>query len=118
MARYALVRDGMVENVISWDGISPWEPPSGFELVLDEHGEAEPEGRFNGRIFLARIKPTEPPPEKTVGERFVELEAKLTERAAVLEIENADMKKRLSAIESTRVDDPKGQDVEPKEVVA
>jgi len=33
LADYAVVRDGVVENVIVWDGQSAWSPPDGTTLV-------------------------------------------------------------------------------------
>jgi hypothetical protein len=33
MARYAIVSNGTVENVSEWDGVTPWEPPSGTTAV-------------------------------------------------------------------------------------
>ena len=27
--RYAIIRDGIVENIILWDGVSDWTPPEG-----------------------------------------------------------------------------------------
>jgi hypothetical protein len=29
---YAMVRDGVVVNVIDWDGVTPYTPPEGCEL--------------------------------------------------------------------------------------
>ncbi len=57
MARYALIKDGVVVNVIEWDGISSWTPPEGYELVLDDGGKAEPEGTYDGQQFIVRVKP-------------------------------------------------------------
>jgi len=32
--RYALVdEDGLVENVVLWDGAAPWSPPTGLTAV-------------------------------------------------------------------------------------
>lgn len=33
MGRYAVLRDGIIENVVAWNGADPWEPPSGTEVV-------------------------------------------------------------------------------------
>lgn len=30
--RYVIIRDGVVENVIIWDGVTPYTPPEGCEL--------------------------------------------------------------------------------------
>ena len=27
--RYVVIRDGVVENVVIWDGVSDWQPPEG-----------------------------------------------------------------------------------------
>lgn len=35
--RYAIVRDGIVENVIVWDGETPYSPPEGTILVANEN---------------------------------------------------------------------------------
>lgn len=40
MGRYALVRDGVTEAVIVWDGVSPYTPPPGCKLVPE--AEAPP----------------------------------------------------------------------------
>lgn len=32
MGRYAIIRDGVVENVTLWDGESEWSPPEGAEI--------------------------------------------------------------------------------------
>ena len=37
--RYGIVRDGIVINVVSWDGVSEWSPPIGCELV--RHDEVD-----------------------------------------------------------------------------
>ena len=31
--RYAIVRNNIVENVVLWDGVTNWGPPSGCDLV-------------------------------------------------------------------------------------
>jgi hypothetical protein len=38
MDRYAVVTDGIVTNIISWDGVSEWSPPEGSEAVLIPEG--------------------------------------------------------------------------------
>lgn len=34
MRNYFVLRDGVVENVVVWDGVSDWTPRSGTELVI------------------------------------------------------------------------------------
>jgi hypothetical protein len=36
--RYAVLRGSKVENVIAWDGVTPWAPPEGCVAVLDPDG--------------------------------------------------------------------------------
>ena len=31
--RYALIKDGKVENVIEWDGVSEYQPPDGYTML-------------------------------------------------------------------------------------
>ena len=31
--RYAIIRNGVVEQIILWDGVNDWRPPSGTELI-------------------------------------------------------------------------------------
>lgn len=42
MTTYAIVQNGVVQNVMEWDGISPWVPPAGSTIV------AIPEGTYTG----------------------------------------------------------------------
>jgi hypothetical protein len=30
---WVLIKDGVVENSIVWDGVSNWSPPTGYEVV-------------------------------------------------------------------------------------
>lgn len=34
--RYAIVRNNLVENMIVWDGVTPYTPPDGTILVQSE----------------------------------------------------------------------------------
>lgn len=34
--RYALVRDGVTENIILWDGVSKYTPPQGVQIVPED----------------------------------------------------------------------------------
>ena len=53
MARYAMIvtATGLVDNVIEYDGSSPFTPPSGIELRL-AGANAEPGGTWNGSAFV------------------------------------------------------------------
>ena len=64
MGRYAMVvtASGLIDNVIVYDGVSPFTPPTGIELVEDTGGgvPAEPGGSWNGSAFVRApvIEPT------------------------------------------------------------
>ena len=53
MGRYAMVvtATGVVDNVIEYDGVSPFTPPTGIELIEATDG-AEPGGTWNGSAFV------------------------------------------------------------------
>ena len=53
MARYAMIvtATGLVDNVIEYDGSSPFTPPTGIELRLAADN-AEPGGTWNGSAFV------------------------------------------------------------------
>lgn len=58
---YAMVRDGIIVNIINWDGVTPYTPPAGCEL----HRWA---GRMNiGWAWVdgAPIDPDAPPSPET-----------------------------------------------------
>ena len=55
MARWAVIRNGVVENVIEWDGGDGWEPPEGAKLVEDAMGVAGPGDLHDGKDFT-RVK--------------------------------------------------------------
>ena len=56
MGRYAMVvtASGLIDNVIVYDGASPFTPPTGIELVEDKGDgvPAEPGGSWNGIAFV------------------------------------------------------------------
>lgn len=31
--QWLLVKNGIIENIVVWDGVTEWTPPDGFELV-------------------------------------------------------------------------------------
>lgn len=33
MANYAIIKDTLVINVCSWDGVTPWQPPEETEVI-------------------------------------------------------------------------------------
>jgi len=67
MGRYAMVvtATGAVDNVIVYDGVSPFNPPAGIELVEDTGSgvPAEPGGTWNGSAFVRAVVPEVPTDE-------------------------------------------------------
>ena len=69
MGRYAMVvtASGLIDNVIEYDGASPFTPPTGIELVEDKGGvgevPAEPGGTWNGSAFVRAVVPEIPADE-------------------------------------------------------
>ena len=58
MGRYAMVvtATGAVDNVIVYDGVSPFTPPTGIELI-EATDNAEPGGTWNGSAFVRAVVP-------------------------------------------------------------
>jgi hypothetical protein len=58
MARYALVENSIVLNIILWDGASKWNPPKNNTVVpVSESEPVEPGWSYDGATFH--------PPEKS-----------------------------------------------------
>ena len=61
MGRYAMVvtASGLVDNVIVYDGVSPFTPPTGIELI-EATDDAAPGGTWNGSAFVRApvVEPT------------------------------------------------------------
>ena len=60
MARYALIvtASGLVDNVIEYDGVSPFTPPTGMEL-READNNAESGGTWNGSAFVRAVVPAQ-----------------------------------------------------------
>ena len=59
MGRYALIisATGAVSNVIEYDGVSPFNPPTGMEL-REATDDAEVGGTWNGSALVRAVIPT------------------------------------------------------------
>ena len=79
MGRYALIvtETGVVDNVIVYDGVSPFNPPDGMELRVATDG-AEPGGTWNGSAFVRAVVPTVSTDEART--RVLMVEVTLTEK--------------------------------------
>lgn len=55
MRRWALVNKDskIIDNVISWDGVSYWTPPDNYDLIeCGQTDDAEPGGKYEDGKFL------------------------------------------------------------------
>lgn len=67
MKNYALVKNGIVENVVAWDGVSEYDP--GPEYTLVETAEAAIGWTYDGNAFVPPAPPLSPP-ELTAAEKL------------------------------------------------
>ena len=58
---------GAVDNVIVYDGVSPFTPPTGIELI-EATDNAEPGGTWNGSAFVRAVVPTPTRTQVLMGE--------------------------------------------------
>ena len=96
---------GAVDNVIVYDGVSPFTPPAGVELIEDTgRGEpAEPGGTWNGSAFVRAVVPDPTRTqvlmrEVTLTEKFdSDAEAMVDKTADEIAAEKAELKTLLLA---------------------
>ena len=62
MIRYAMIRNGAVENVVLWDGVSEWTPDDDFD-VIDCPPEVGPGWRHGADGFVSPEEPGREPDE-------------------------------------------------------
>jgi len=77
MPNFALINNqNIVENVISWDGLSEWNPPENMICVNIENLECGIGCIYDGSIFI-KPKPVElePTPQPTKEELLAQLNA-------------------------------------------
>jgi hypothetical protein len=59
MQRYALINSqNIVENIVSWDGVSEWTPPENMICLNVENISCDIGSTYNGSIFI-KPKPVE-----------------------------------------------------------
>ena len=66
MGEYAVVRDGVVENIIVWDGETEWSPPEGCEVI------ATPDGCAIGWLVENGVPQRPEEPVQVLGTKEVE----------------------------------------------
>jgi len=57
--RYAIIKDGVVVNVILWDGQAEWQPPEGATLVNVDDIIFGPGYLYDGETFTDPSPPLE-----------------------------------------------------------
>lgn len=65
--------DGLVINVIEWDGTAKWSPPEGGTAIKSEHGSSG-DTFIRGKVIPAPVpkRPPEVPPPPTFQELVAE----------------------------------------------
>jgi len=53
MKTWAIVRNGIIENVCLWDGVSQWQPPEGCESICIEGLDAKIGDAWDGVAFAS-----------------------------------------------------------------
>jgi hypothetical protein len=62
--RYAIIQSNIVWSVVVWDGVAPWEPPEGTELLQLADGERCGGGwTYEAGATPRFIPPADIPPE-------------------------------------------------------
>lgn len=51
--KYAVIRNGTVENLVVWDGETDWTAPEGTEVVALDDRPAGPGWTYDGTSFTA-----------------------------------------------------------------
>lgn len=53
MKRWAVISDGIVRNIIAWDGVSEWSPPNIEDIVIEIEDKPVSIGWiYNGSEFI------------------------------------------------------------------
>jgi hypothetical protein len=66
MARYAVVRDGLVENMIVWDGVNALSIPN--SELIEATDDARIGGSWDGNVFTFIEPPSPEPTEEEIAE--------------------------------------------------
>lgn len=69
--RYAIVSDGIVADVVEWDGATPWTPPDGTTLQQLGDSPAGSGWTFDGSAF-APPEPVVSPPRPLTPREFMD----------------------------------------------
>lgn len=87
--RYVVVENGLVTNIVEWDGKSDWQPPRGIALLHETAGIGD---AYDGREFTPAEAVT---PEK---DELAQLKAMLVAKGVLTDVEAASVE--TAAVES------------------
>lgn len=79
--RHAVVKNGIVVNIIEWDGVTEWAPPPGCTTVPDEKLDSEM-GGFHGHKGFERLSEVTVDDLESLDEKPVDLAATVAELQA------------------------------------
>jgi hypothetical protein len=78
MANYAVVKNGIVKNVIIWNGDKPYDVEG--EMLVEATADTQIGGRWDGNVFTFTAPPT---PELTA-EQVAEVENKASAKSKLV----------------------------------
>ena len=65
--KYAVISNGLVVNIILWDGEAPYTAPEGCQLIALQADEAEVGSTYSNGVFTPPVvQEPEPLPQPTV----------------------------------------------------
>lgn len=74
MARYAVVQDGVVDNMIVWDGVNELSIPN--SELIEATDDARIGGSWDGNVFTFIASPSPEPTEEEIAEAANKASAK------------------------------------------
>jgi len=63
MARWAIIKSNYVIDVIIWDGITPWQYPGNYDIMIEENTENVGYGDWYEASEGIFYRPLSPPPD-------------------------------------------------------
>ena len=87
MANYAVVKDGVVENMIVWDGVTEFSVPD--SELIEATSDSRIGGSWDGNVFTF----VEPPPREPTAEQVAaaEVRASAIEKLKALGLNDAEI---------------------------
>jgi len=89
--RYVVINpEGVIENIVLWDGITEWEHPKGYSCIKDDNFNIG--GTLVNGVYTSPNREEDPEIHiydglPSIEEKFERLQAKLVEKAVITEAE-------------------------------